>query len=294
MLKQWAAQSESERNSQTSLGAASKSAALRRDRARSQTERHRPAWLRSRSARQFPVTKEMASTRFETVVNWATLLAAVAVCASVAVLWTDRPSHRPSREPLPIERVDGVSTSINGSARMHGRPSVAVVEFSDFECPYCGKHARSVLDKINRDYVDTAQVAYVFRQLPLDAVHPHAVDAAKASSCAGEQGRFWEMHDRLFVDQSFASPNVFEGYASHIRGLDTESFRACLRSSSFNDIAEDQKEAARLGVRSTPSFFIGRIEADGKRVSAMKKINGVVSYEEFSRAIDDVIAESRR
>ena len=135
---------------------------------------------------------------------------------------------------------------------------VAIVEFADFECPFCRRHANSVLPSLKDRFIDTGRVAYHYFHLPLE-IHPHAVDAANAAECANAQGRFWEMHDLLFAGTeptSLAADAVRKLAAS--LPLDVAAFDAC-RDAVAARIAEDVSQASRLQVQSTPVFFLGRL-----------------------------------
>ena len=77
--------------------------------------------------------------------------------------------------------------------------TVTVVEFSDYQCPFCARHVQQTLPLLRKEYVDTGKVKYVFRDHPLESIHPAAFKAAEAARCGGEQGKFWEMHDKLFI-----------------------------------------------------------------------------------------------
>jgi protein-disulfide isomerase len=102
-----------------------------------------------------------------------------------------------------------------------GRPAkgasgarVILIEFSDFECPYCGRHFRQTLPRIDREYVQTGKVRYVFRHFPLESLHKEAFKAAEAALCAGDQQKFWEMHDRLFAHQDALATGKLPGHAA--------------------------------------------------------------------------------
>ena len=183
--------------------------------------------------------------------------------------------------------VSDVKTSVNETSRIPQGAKVVVVEFSDYECPYCGRYSRDVYPSVHREYVATGQVGYVMRALPLENSHPLALGAAEAAECAGKQGRFWEMHDRLFEQQRLDG----EALNAHARavGLDMALFAKCVKGATLDKIRADQAEARRLGVRATPTFFVGVIEGDGQ-VNLKERINGIVSYEVFSAAIDRVRA----
>ena len=129
---------------------------------------------------------------------------------------------------------------------------VTVVEYGDFECPYCGL-AESSVRELLRDFGD---VRYVWRHLPLTDVHPHAQLAAEATEAAGKQGAFWEMHDLLLEHQGALTVRDLVGYATSL-GLDTERFTASLRKhAGAARVAEDTDSADLSGVSGTPTFFV--------------------------------------
>jgi predicted DsbA family dithiol-disulfide isomerase len=134
---------------------------------------------------------------------------------------------------------------------------VTIVEFSDFECPFCRGLFPS-LKAIEQTYADTVRVVY--RQFPLTNVHPHAQKAAEASLCAGEQGRFWQMHDSLFDFEKDLEIPALKLRAMEI-GLDVTAFNACLDSGKHAEtIRKDKEEASAAGVTGTPTLFVnGRI-----------------------------------
>ena len=129
---------------------------------------------------------------------------------------------------------------------------VTLVEYGDFECPYCGLAEPSVRELL-RDFGD---VRYVWRHLPLTDVHPHAQLAAEATEAAAKQGAFWEMHDLLLEHQGALTVRDLTGYATSL-GLDTERFNADLRKHvGAARVAEDTDSADLSGVSGTPTFFV--------------------------------------
>jgi len=144
--------------------------------------------------------------------------------------------------------VDPERDHIRGSADAR----VTLVEYGDFECPYCGR-AESVIRELLSDFGD---VRYVWRHLPLADVHPHAQRAAEAAEAAAEQGAFWEMHDLLFQHQDALRPSDLEGYARSL-GLDAERFNEELRTHDYAArVADDVDSADLSGVSGTPTFFV--------------------------------------
>jgi len=149
---------------------------------------------------------------------------------------------------------------------------VTIVEFSDFQCPYCSR-AAPVIKQLRERYPE--QVRIVYRHFPLDSVHPQARAAAEASLCAADQERFWEYHDVLFANAQQLGEEDLIGYAEEL-GLDTEAFRSCLEEERHAEQVQRDLEAGRqAGVTGTPSFFInGRM------------LGGAQPLEEFVRVIE--------
>jgi protein-disulfide isomerase len=151
-------------------------------------------------------------------------------------------------------RDEAVQLDLEG-APVRGSPmaQVTVVEFSDFECPYCGR-AHPILQQLLNEF--DGRVRLVFKHYPLSSAHPHAVAAARAAIAAGNQGKFWEMHDLLFEHQRQLEEEDIEGYAERL-GLDMDRFRADLASvETQRRIERDKEEGQRVGVEGTPTFFV--------------------------------------
>jgi protein-disulfide isomerase len=187
-------------------------------------------------------------------------------------------------------------TAVPGSVSISGSPfrgsdsaRVAIVEFGDFECPYCGKFWREVYPLLIQNYVTTGRVKYVYRDLPL-SVHPHSFTAALAGRCAGEQERFWEMHDSLFANQARLSETDLLARARPL-GLDAVRFEDCFRNRKYvEQLGKDVSDASRMGVRSTPAFLLGVIESDGTTVTVKTGIKGAQPYPAFQALLDEVLA----
>jgi protein-disulfide isomerase len=134
-------------------------------------------------------------------------------------------------------------------------------------------------------------VQYVFKDFPLEQLHPQAFRAAEAAHCAGEQGRFWEMHDRLFANQAALSAGDFRRLAEELR-LDLSRFQACLESGRYAArIRRDLAEGNRLGITGTPTFLLGITPSSGSSVRVLKIIRGAKSFSDFQQAIEEVLAE---
>ena len=164
-----------------------------------------------------------------------------------------------------------VDVEAKGPARGPEAAKVTIVEFSDFQCPYCGREA-PVVEKLMKEY--DGKVKLVFRQYPLD-FHPFAEKAAEAGMCAADQNKFWPLHDKMFGNQEKLAVEDLKSYAKEL-GLDSVKFDKCLDSGEKKAaVAADQKAGSDAGVNGTPAFFINGIF-----------INGAQPYEQLKDAVD--------
>lgn len=153
-----------------------------------------------------------------------------------------------------------VPVAATGPARGRNAAPVTIVEFGDFQCPYC-KQAESSLRAVMEQYPQKVRI--VFRNLPLTQIHPNAKIAAEAAVCADRQGKFWEMHDAMYDDQSALNADSLMNTAARL-GLDAHRFAACLADGSTRSSLEADAEAAQdLGLEGTPYFFINGRPLDG-------------------------------
>lgn len=151
---------------------------------------------------------------------------------------------------------------------------ITLVEYGDYECPYCGK-AHPIVKKLQEALGDELKV--VFRNFPLTKIHPNAMRAAEAAEAAGLQGKFWEMHDLLFENQTDLSEESLAKYAEEI-GIDVEKFKSDMVDENINSrVMSDFESGVESGVNGTPTFFI-----NGER------FNGVwTDYDAFLAALED-------
>jgi protein-disulfide isomerase len=147
--------------------------------------------------------------------------------------------------------------------RMRGNPKapVTLIEYSDFTCGYCGKFFRETWPRLRDKYVETGKVRFLYRDYPRDVEGP-AMTAAIAARCAGDQGRYWDMHDRLFAGA--IESDTIQAHAKTI-GLNQPAFAACLRDASHRPaILQDKEDGIRIGFVGTPGFILLRTEQAGK------------------------------
>lgn len=167
---------------------------------------------------------------------------------------------------------------------------VTIVEFTDYQCPFCARHAAATLPALRNEYVNRGVVRYVIRDLPLGEIHPFSRTAARAARCAGDQGaaKYWSYHDALFRAQPRFSNTTF-GALARTLGLDRPRFAACLASDRFAAAVDSDAAAARvLGFNGTPGFVIGRT-APGPRVTGVV-IRGAYPVARFETAIEGALA----
>ena len=166
------------------------------------------------------------------------------------------------------------------------KAAVAIVEFSDFQCPFCLRYFRTTAPEITRKYVDTGKVRYVFVDFPLD-FHENAEPAAVAGVCANRQHAFWKMRDRLFEHQTALSRDTFSRVAGELR-LDTTAFDKCLGDAGAVSVVRDHaKTGVAFGVSGTPTFLVGRVE-NGVLVEPTM-ITGAQPLATFERALDALL-----
>jgi protein-disulfide isomerase len=194
-----------------------------------------------------------------------------------------------ARAPEPAREQKTVRVRAEGGASL-GDPAAAVtlVEYTDYQCPFCKRHHDRTFAELKKNYVDTGRIRYLVRDLPL-TFHEMAVPAAIAARCAGEQGRFWEARDALFAVQGDLSPDAIRAAVLGV-GLDTARYDACVKNpSTLAAVEADAEEARSAGVSGTPSFVVGRA-ANGTVEGT--SISGAQPYAAFATRLDALLAEA--
>jgi protein-disulfide isomerase len=180
---------------------------------------------------------------------------------------------------LTLRAIDG------GAVKGNAEAALVLVEYTDYQCPFCNRHFANTVPSLAREYVDTGKLRYVLRDLPLESIHPQAFKAAEAARCAGDQGRHWEMHEALFKNQKALGPAQLKHYAKGL-GLEMAAFEACLDEGRHGDaVRADVAEAQAAGISGTPTFFLAVEGADGK-LETLQKIRGAQPFSAFKGAID--------
>jgi len=174
-----------------------------------------------------------------------------------------------------------------------GRESapVTIVEFTDYQCPFCQRHSSRVFPELVEEYVKTGKVRYVFRDFPIASLHPQAPRLHEAAHCAGDQGRYWEMHDQLFAKSQRADALDLAAGAGAL-GLDVPRFERCLAGGLHAPtVRRGIADGEKARVRGTPTFFLGLTEPAGGPIRPRRLLVGAQPYAAFKQAIDSLLAD---
>ena len=189
----------------------------------------------------------------------------------------------PTEQPKPPVKISADNDPVIGNPDA----PITIIEFSDFQCPFCARFHTQTLPLIIEEYIEQGKVKLVFRDFPIQNIHPNALPASVAAECANEQGKFKEMHDMLFDNQNewnkqetINALSLFSQYATEIQ-LEQETFDSCLTSGKYIDeIRKDLDDGRDYGVSGTPGFFVGNDEI------GYVEIRGAQSFDNFQKIID--------
>ena len=176
----------------------------------------------------------------------------------------------------------------NNPSKGEKTAKLTMVEFTDYQCPFCSRHFRETYPQIEKDYIATGRLKYVLLDLPLEAIHKNAFRAAVVANCAGEQGKYWEMHDRLFSNQP-----TLDSWNAHAEavGLDIARFEVCLNGGKQEpEIRRDMTQAQIAGITGTPGFFLAVTDPGTTKVKTLRSIVGAQPYQAFKAQIDALLA----
>lgn len=205
----------------------------------------------------------------------------------------------PARDAETVSTVGGQGASVPALAPAVPDPMalgraeapLALVEFSDYQCPYCSRFHREVLPLLRSQYVETGKLRLMYRDLPL-AMHREALPAAVAARCAARQDRFWPMNEALFANQTTLGPALYAQLAERLM-LDRERFEACSQDpATRRQVLRDAQDARRFDIHATPSFILGRFDGQGLRVARIA--SGFTDYPTFVREIEALLAETAK
>lgn len=180
-----------------------------------------------------------------------------------------------------------LSVNLGGASYSLGRADapVTVVEFADYQCPYCRRFHSQTYAELKKNYIDTGKVRFISRDLPLD-FHGNATPAAEAARCAGDQNKSWEMRDALLGNDAELNKEGIEKRAQGL-SLDMTRFHACMEAAPYKDaIMQDASDAGALGVSGTPTFIVGK--AANNKLDGLRLV-GALPYELLQTVVEDLL-----
>ncbi len=214
------------------------------------------------------------------------IIAALLISGSLFYAKTSPQNAGQSGQAVIGDQLAKVEMKINADDHILGSKNakVTIIEYSDFQCPFCRRFWKESLPQLKKEYIDTGKAVFVYRHYPLD-FHPGAFPAAKASECAAELGKFWELHDKIFQEQDKLGQGTVQFTAADIKnwagqiGLEAGNFNRCLDSAKYDKrVSGDLESGAAAGVSGTPTVFIS-----GQRIV------GAQPYANFKAVIDSLL-----
>jgi protein-disulfide isomerase len=203
--------------------------------------------------------------------------------------------QRAQAEPRGDQFVNKQITLDNQPSRGNANAKVTMVEVSDYHCPFCRRQTLQTMPQVNADYINTGKVRYVFVDYPIAQLHPDAFKSHEAAACAGDQGKYWQMHDLLFTNSPAKDASQLATQASML-GLDMKQFDACMNGGNGGaHAAEIRGSIARvqqLGVGGTPLVLIGLTPAPGSPMKVIGSVYGALPYADFKAALDAALAQA--
>ena len=194
---------------------------------------------------------------------------------------------------LSLTQVGAGSATEDGRARGRADAPITLIEYSDFTCGWCVKFFQATWPRLQAKYIDTGKVRFLYRDYPR-ADQGVGVEAAVASRCAGAQGKYWPMHDRLFSQGGRLDSGLFKGYAKTI-GLEQTAFAKCFDERQYlESIFQDRQEANRWGFHGTPGFILIRTVSGPTEKEPAIAIPGAVPFEDFAEEIERMLATAPR
>lgn len=215
----------------------------------------------------------------------SSVTSAALLIAAITVTWATLAKPNVSRQAEP--KVPSSVQSIQGIP-IKGRPSagLALIEYSDFECPFCRKFATEILPTLESKYISSGRLLVAFRHYPLERIHPLARGAAEAAACAFRQNKFWETHDQFFnKDASLDASGLLS--ASVRANVDPKEWQRCIAERPVKEVADDLASAAGLDIHGTPYFLLGISGRNGVKVT--RAWSGARPVAFFSQAVEETL-----
>ena len=199
--------------------------------------------------------------------------------------------QKPASQQPPQLNVKGVEFEIGDNPILGNESAnLIIVEFSDYQCPFCGRYSRETFPEIKKQYIDNGAIRYVVIDQPLP-IHPDAPKAAEAAHCANDQGKFREMHEAMMANQD--NLKDLSSYAKTLN-LNIGEFDNCLDTGKYRDaVSKNMALAKDLGISGVPGFIIGAVGADSRKVTGISLIRGAVPLAGFQKEIETAITANK-
>jgi protein-disulfide isomerase len=209
-----------------------------------------------------------------------------------SLLQTLAQGRQPEADPFVNKSIELKDEPTKGNAAA----KVTMVEVSDYHCPFCRRQTLQTMPKVMAEYVNSGKVKYVFVDYPIAQLHPDAFKSHEAAACAGDQGKYWQMHDLLFTNSPARDASQLSSSANLI-GVDMKKFDACLNGGNGSPHAADIRESItrmqELGVGGTPLVLIGMTPAPGAPMKIASYVYGAKPFPEFKAALDAALAQAK-
>lgn len=227
------------------------------------------------------------------------LATSLLIITCIALLWSRYSSKSTpgevgrGRDAAPTGNVPLSPIPLSGAELKGSRTAaVAVVEFSEFRCPFCARFARETFPMIEQEYISRGQVLWAFRHLPITALHPDAMEIAAAAACAGMQEKFWPAHDVFFQLERALRVETLEATLVGA-GVQLHAYSSCMKNQQgLAKVGRDMEIATDLDVSGTPTFMVGIVQSDGT-LKVTERLAGSRPFSSFKQALDLALAKTR-
>ena len=186
-------------------------------------------------------------------------------------------------------RIEDKTIDLTGApANGQASAKITLVEISDYHCPFCRRHFQQTQPQLYSEYVNTGKIRHVFIHYPIDQLHPDAFRSHEAASCAQDQGKFWQLHSKLFETPAKTTDQIVA--IAQTAGLDANALKACMDSGKYSKAVRDSvTKMQELGADSTPLFLVGMTPANGEPMKVVQVIKGAYPFAEFKTRLDALL-----
>jgi protein-disulfide isomerase len=198
----------------------------------------------------------------------------------------ERQQAKPAAQPQEEAPTKAKITDLSGVSMLGSKDApLTIVEFTDYQCPFCQRFHVTAFAELKKAYIDTGKVRFFSKDMPLD-FHPNAMRAAMAARCAGEQGKFWELRDTMGANPNSLDMEHIVGFAADLK-MDTSALRACIDGGKYKEpVQRDVLEAMKIGANGTPTFIVGKSAGNGVDGEL---VIGAMPFQMFDMKLKDLL-----